>query len=85
LSCPVITTSVGAIPNVITDGKAGLLVPPGDAGALRAAIAALLMDPDLGKSLAENAYQRYLERHSRSAMGEQYLALYESVLQRQRS
>jgi len=85
LSCPVITTSVGAIPNVITDGKDGLLVPPGDAGALRAAIAALLMDPDLGKSLAENAYQRYLERHSRSAMGEQYLALYESVLQRQRS
>jgi glycosyltransferase involved in cell wall biosynthesis len=40
---PVISTSGGALPEVV--GDAGVLVPPGDAVALRDAIAALLSDP----------------------------------------
>jgi len=41
---PVVSTTPGAIPDTVP-GDAGILVPPGDALALRAALAALLDDP----------------------------------------
>lgn len=42
---PVVSTPVGAIPEVVADEQTGLLVPPRDAGALAAAIARLIGDP----------------------------------------
>jgi glycosyltransferase involved in cell wall biosynthesis len=39
---PVIATRVGAIPEMVVEGETGLLVPAGDADALRASIEALL-------------------------------------------
>jgi glycosyltransferase involved in cell wall biosynthesis len=44
---PVITTRVGAIPEMVTDGEHGLLVAPGDVEGLRAAIERLLDDAAL--------------------------------------
>lgn len=46
---PVISTTGGALPEVV--GDAGILVPPGDAAALRDAITALLGDPERRRSL----------------------------------
>jgi glycosyltransferase involved in cell wall biosynthesis len=43
---PVVATRAGAIPELVTDGIHGRLVPPGDAGALAAAIEQLARDPD---------------------------------------
>lgn len=40
-----VATTVGGIPEVVTDDVDGLLVPPGDPGALAAAISRLLGDP----------------------------------------
>jgi glycosyltransferase involved in cell wall biosynthesis len=60
---PVISTSVGAIPEMVTEGETGLLVPPGDAAALRAAIVTLLDRPerrgqmgDAARRVAETGY-----------------------------
>jgi len=41
---PVITTPVGAIPDVVTDGTHGMLVPPGDGKAIANALATLAAD-----------------------------------------
>ena len=41
---PVVASAVGDIPQVVVDGRTGLLVPPGDAAALADALAAVLTD-----------------------------------------
>lgn len=44
LDTPVIAANVGGVPEIIADGRTGLLVPPGDAPALASAINQLLKD-----------------------------------------
>jgi glycosyltransferase involved in cell wall biosynthesis len=56
--CPVVATRVGGIPQLVEDGRSGLLVPPRDPVALRAAIDTLLADPELGRRLGREARER---------------------------
>ena len=53
---PVISTSGGALPEVV--GDAGILVPPADKSALREAILALLNDPERRRNLSEAGLAR---------------------------
>jgi glycosyltransferase involved in cell wall biosynthesis len=55
---PVVASAVGAIPSAITAGENGLLVPPGDAAALAAALEGLACRPVLRARLGEHARQR---------------------------
>jgi glycosyltransferase involved in cell wall biosynthesis len=55
---PCVATSVGGIPEVVTDGVDGLLVPPGDADALATAVSKLLADPDRRADLGARAAVR---------------------------
>jgi 2-deoxystreptamine N-acetyl-D-glucosaminyltransferase/2-deoxystreptamine glucosyltransferase len=52
---PVVASAVGGIPEVVQDGVTGLLVPPGDADALAAALDRLVADPALRARLAAGA------------------------------
>ncbi|WP_306005077.1 glycosyltransferase [Aquicoccus porphyridii] len=49
---PVVTTQIAGIPELVRDGETGHLCPPGDAGALARAIAAVLDDPDRARAMA---------------------------------
>ncbi|MFH1824879.1 MAG: glycosyltransferase family 4 protein [Candidatus Firestonebacteria bacterium] len=49
---PVIATSSGGTPEIVTDGVTGLLVPPRDSEKLAEAIDKLITDPDLMKKLS---------------------------------
>jgi mannosyltransferase len=44
---PVVATTVGAFPDIISEGMTGTLVPPGDVAAMIAAIRPLLADSEL--------------------------------------
>jgi glycosyltransferase involved in cell wall biosynthesis len=52
---PAVTTDVAAIPEIVRDGETGLLVPPGDAEALAAALRRLLCDEELRLRLGSGA------------------------------
>ncbi|MGY1812678.1 glycosyltransferase family 4 protein [Blastococcus sp. SYSU D00820] len=55
---PAVASAVGGIPEVVADGGTGLLVPPGDVGALAAALDRLVADPALRERLARGARER---------------------------
>ncbi len=61
---PVVTTPVGAIPELVLADETGLLVPPGSAPALAAALAALIEGPALRLKFGTAARAR-VEQHFR--------------------
>ena len=62
LSRPVIASAVGGIPEMIEDGRTGLLVPPHDADALAAAIIRVLTDHPFADMLARGGHDMVHER-----------------------
>jgi glycosyltransferase involved in cell wall biosynthesis len=53
-SCvPVVAARAGGVVEIVDDGRTGMLVPPGDAAALAAALELLLRDPVLRRRLAD--------------------------------
>ena len=76
----VVTTPVGGIPSLVEDGVTGLLVPAGDARALRAALERLLADRDLRRALGAAARERVSELCSWERVTDELVSAYESAL-----
>jgi glycosyltransferase involved in cell wall biosynthesis len=60
---PIVVTRVNGTIDYIEHLKTGILVPPGDPGAIRAAVHMLVADPALRRKLGEAARQRVLQEH----------------------
>ncbi|MBA2615800.1 MAG: glycosyltransferase [Actinobacteria bacterium] len=78
LGRPVVATDVGGFPEVLTDGREGWLVPPGDADALAAVMTERLGDP-AGLEKAGRAGRERARGFSVEAVVEELGALYEEV------
>jgi glycosyltransferase involved in cell wall biosynthesis len=76
---PVIATPVGAIGDAIRDGQTGLLVPPGDVGALAAALARLLDNAGLRHTLATNARARFEAMFTIERTADSTTAMYRDI------
>ncbi|ODS34147.1 MAG: putative glycosyltransferase [Candidatus Scalindua rubra] len=55
---PVIATNVGGIPEVVIDGKTGILIPPKDTEGFSSAIIKLYNNPELSKRMGLAGYRR---------------------------
>lgn len=55
---PVLATRVGGVPDVVEDGRTGMLVPPGDAASLARALDALAADESLRRSMGRAGRER---------------------------
>jgi sugar transferase (PEP-CTERM/EpsH1 system associated) len=73
---PCVSTAVGAIPEAVTEGQTGLLVPPGDSDALAAALTRLLRDPGLRRKMGQEGQKRARAHFDLKAMTKRYEDLY---------
>jgi L-malate glycosyltransferase len=78
----IVATRVGAVPELIDNGVHGLLVPPGDARALAAAIAQLSRDHSLACTCAAAARRRVASHFSRAAMIRRFENFYDRLPRR---
>jgi glycosyltransferase involved in cell wall biosynthesis len=76
---PVVASGVSSIPEIVVDGETGLLVPPGDPGALRGAIERVLSDAELRLRLGEAGLRRAHTEFSVERMARRTLAVYDEI------
>ena len=82
---PVIATDHGAARETVAHGETGWLVPPGDAGALAAALReALALEPAQREALARRVIANVRKEYTRELMCGRTLAVYQEVLAERR-
>ena len=77
---PVVATRVGGVPEVVGDGETGLLVEPGDPGALAERICELLGDPERARRMGERGRQRAAAEFDVRMMVERMQQVYAPLL-----
>lgn len=78
LRAPLVTTSMGGIADMVSDGDSALVVPPGDVAATAHALARITTDRELARRLADRAageVQRYLQSRVAAQLEELYAGL----------
>ncbi len=81
---PIVATNVGSIKEVVTDGRTGFLVPPGDAAALTTRVVELLSDPLRAQAMGAAAREVVVADWSVDAMVHRYERLIASIYGRKR-
>ena len=76
---PVVSTSVGGVPELINDGKTGLLVPPSDADSLHIAMSKL-MDPETRIAFKEAVNELDVMQYDISVTAKNYENLYRRLI-----
>jgi glycosyltransferase involved in cell wall biosynthesis len=76
---PVVATRVGGIPEIVSEDRNGLLVPPDDAVALSEAIIRLLSDDSSRQRMSREA-QVTVQRFSQDVVMQRLIGIYHSVL-----
>lgn len=79
---PVVATRVGGLPEAVTPGRTGWLVPPRDIPALAAALGQLLAAPEIRLAFGLAARQTVLEKFSMDAMMRRHEEVFQDLLSR---
>ncbi len=77
---PMVTTDTPGCRDVVDDGKNGLLVPVGDAGALASAVVKLLASPELRAQMGEAARGKALDEFDERRVTRDIIAIYDQLL-----
>ncbi len=81
MSCglPIVASTVGSIPDIVTHGRDALLVEPNNIDAVVDGLRLLLGDPELRRRLGDNARARYLSEYTADRMASRYIDFYTSL------
>jgi glycosyltransferase involved in cell wall biosynthesis len=77
---PVVASDFGGIPDMLEDGKSGLMVPTGDREALVEALRRLVSDGELRASMGARGQQLFLENRSSRVVLEKITQAYARLL-----
>lgn len=79
---PVVAANIGGVPDLIEDGKNGLLCDPLNAASMGVAVEKLLSQPQFARALAAEAHRRAQERFHPLVIARRHLEIYEEMLDR---
>jgi glycosyltransferase involved in cell wall biosynthesis len=74
-----VATTIGAIPELIANGRTGTLIPPGDVTALTRALLTYAQSPPLRRTHGLAARAQVIERFHIEHCATAYLALFEEL------
>lgn len=77
---PIISTSVGGIPEVITEGENGFLINPGDYMELANKIQELIEDPEIKKKMGKNNQEKIRAKYNWKIIANQLTDEYNKLL-----
>jgi glycosyltransferase involved in cell wall biosynthesis len=77
---PVVAANVGGVPDLVADGKTGLLCDPLDATSMAGAVEKILAQPELARALAAEANRCAHERFYPAVIARRHLEIYREVL-----
>lgn len=77
---PVVATNGGGVPEIVTDGVTGLLVPMGDAEAMATAICRLLEDPEWARRMGRYGRERVQDHFTIANTAARVQMLYDEIL-----
>jgi glycosyltransferase involved in cell wall biosynthesis len=82
MSCevPVVASNVGGVPEIISSGENGVLIPPQDATALAKSVLMILQDKAYAFKLGQSGRRTVVERFSAKRMALETMHLYESTI-----
>ena len=79
---PVVVSDVGAIPEVVEEGRTGCIVPPRDPGALAGAILKMLQNEPLRTAMGATAYEKMTRELSWGPISDRTIAAYREIVER---
>ena len=82
MQTPVVGFASGALPEIITHGEEGLLVPARDTDALASALIRLLGDSDLRAAMGQKGRERVLRAFSPGRQADEVAAIYRAIGQK---
>ena len=77
---PVVAANVGGVPDLVEDGKTGLLCDPLDAASMGGTVEKILTRPELARALAVEANRQALARFHPTVIARRHLEIYREVL-----
>lgn len=78
--CPVCTSNVGGLPEIITNGKDGFLINPTNIRALANTLITLLDDDALRRRMGLNARKKIEQRYSWDCIANRYIEVYQKTI-----
>ena len=84
LKKPTVSTAVGGIPDLISDGETGFLAPSGDFDKLAEAMIRYIEDPELGAAHGEKLHEYAKMNFSKESLQKKSIEIYETVLQKEK-
>jgi len=77
---PIVATNVGGLPELVEDGRTGILVPPSDVEALAKGLRTLIQDTKRRQGMGAAGWRRARDQFSVDRMVAQTVAIYDSLL-----